>query len=161
MSKKHFIRRISSVLDFLYDANLWVALSFEHHSHFKAACRDFEMRDSANPAAFCRVTQHAFLRLVTGPTLQRGYGSRLISNAEAVIAYEELQKLPQVIWLDEPNELEILWLKLAGVSSASPKVWMDAYLAAFAIGHGAELVSFDADFRNFEKNGLKLRLLSA
>jgi predicted nucleic acid-binding protein len=37
---------------------------------------------------------------------------------------------------------------------------MDAYLAAFAILHGMELVTLDRDFRNFEKGGLKLRLLS-
>ena len=148
-------------MDFLYDANLWVALSFEHHARFTAACRDFGLRDSANPAAFCRVTQHAFLRLVTAPALQRGYGSRAISNAEAVGAYEGLKNLSQVVWLDEPDGLESLWLQLASVRSASPKIWTDAYLAAFAIGHGAELVSFDADFKTFEKDGLKLRLLSA
>jgi predicted nucleic acid-binding protein len=37
---------------------------------------------------------------------------------------------------------------------------MDAYLAAFAILHDMELVTLDRDFRNFEKDGLKLRLLS-
>jgi len=37
---------------------------------------------------------------------------------------------------------------------------MDAYLAVFAILHGTELVTLDRDFRNFEKDGLKLRLLS-
>jgi predicted nucleic acid-binding protein len=43
---------------------------------------------------------------------------------------------------------------------ASPKVWTDAYLAAFAIRHDLELVTIDRDFKNFEKAGLKLHLLA-
>lgn len=110
---------------------------------------------------FCRVTQQAFLRLVTTSALQQAYNSPLISNAAALAKYRSLLTHPQIGWLDEPAGCELLWHRLAGLDSASPKVWMDAYLAAFAIGHEVELVSFDADFRNFEKDGLKLRLLSA
>ena len=33
-------------------------------------------------------------------------------------------------------------------------------LAAFAILHGMEFVTLDRDFRNFEKDGLKLRCLA-
>jgi predicted nucleic acid-binding protein len=36
---------------------------------------------------------------------------------------------------------------------------MDAYLAAFAIGHNIPLVTADRDLRNFESSGLKLLLL--
>ncbi len=60
---------------------------------------------------------------------------------------------------DEPTGLRSLWHRLAGTPSASPKVWMDAYLAAFAIGHDVELVSLDYDFKHFEKDGLKLKFL--
>lgn len=38
---------------------------------------------------------------------------------------------------------------------------MDAYLAAFAIVEGCELVTFDRGFRLFEAEGLKLLLLTA
>lgn len=41
------------------------------------------------------------------------------------------------------------------------KVWMDAYLAAFAIRAGLSLATLDADFHRFEAAGLQLRLLSA
>ena len=37
---------------------------------------------------------------------------------------------------------------------------MDAYLAAFAIGHRVELVTLDSDFKRFVKDGLKLNLLT-
>lgn len=35
------------------------------------------------------------------------------------------------------------FLRLAGLPSSSPKVWMDACLAAFAILHGAEFITLD------------------
>ena len=44
---------------------------------------------------------------------------------------------------------------------ASPKVWMDAYLAAFAIRAGLPFATLDADFRRFEAAGLDLHLLTA
>lgn len=40
-------------------------------------------------------------------------------------------------------------------------VWMDAYLAAFAIGHAVEFVTLDQDFKRYEKDGLKLKLLNS
>jgi predicted nucleic acid-binding protein len=50
----------------------------------------------------------------------------------------------------------------AGVElDASPKLCMDAYLAAFAITANLSLVTFDAGFRQFEQAGLKRPLLSA
>ena len=62
-------------------------------------------------------------------------------------------------FLDEPVDQEALWHQLAGRPSASPKVWTDAYLAAFAIGHKLELLTLDGDFKSVVKAGLKLRLL--
>lgn len=49
---------------------------------------------------------------------------------------------------------------LVDTPSASPKVWMDAYLAAFAIRTGLPFASLDADFRRFEAAGLDLHLLT-
>lgn len=143
----------------LYDANVWVALAFEAHPHYRLASQHFELRDSAQPAAFCRVTQQAFLRLVTSPVLQRTYGSPPITNTDAWSKCRDLLALPQILWLDEPEGFVDLWQRLACLLSPSPKVWTDAYLAAFAIGHGLELVTLDRDFRSFEKDGLKLILL--
>ena len=40
-------------------------------------------------------------------------------------------------------------------------VWMDAYLAAFAIGHAVEFVTLDQDFKRFVKDGLNLKLLTS
>jgi toxin-antitoxin system PIN domain toxin len=144
----------------LYDANLWVALAFAAHPHHGIASRHFKARDSAQPAAFCRVTQQAFLRLVSSPLIQRTYASLPITNATAWSKCQDLLALPQILWLDEQVGFEALWQRLAAIPSASPKVWMDAYLAAFAIRHDVEFVTLDRDFKNFENDGLKLQMLA-
>jgi predicted nucleic acid-binding protein len=60
----------------------------------------------------------------------------------------------------EPEGIRELWLELAALPVASPKVWMDAYLAAFAIRSGLPFATLDADFRRFQAAGLQLQLLS-
>ena len=61
----------------------------------------------------------------------------------------------------EPPGTRELWLELAGRETASPKVWMDAYLAAFAICCDLTLVTLDRDFAAWTPKGLALELLSS
>jgi toxin-antitoxin system PIN domain toxin len=145
----------------LFDSNVWLALTFSAHPHHALAKKIFAAATTKRPACFCRVTQQSFLRLATTPTLLHAYGAEGFTNLDAVSLIAALTKLPSIRVLPEPLELEPLWHRLAGLPTASPKVWMDAYLAAFAIRLEAEFVTLDQDFRNFEKDGLKLRLLSA
>ena len=56
-----------------------------------------------------------------------------------------------------PPEAEAIWKKFAQRKTASPKVWMDAYLAAFAIAGSFQLVTTDNDFKQF--NGLNSLVL--
>jgi len=60
-----------------------------------------------------------------------------------------LLALRQVREWDEPPGTPALWHRLASHDTASPKVWMDAYLAAFAIRGGVRMITLDQDFRNF------------
>jgi uncharacterized protein len=145
----------------LFDVSVWVALAFSSHPRQAEARREFDRADSAQPAVFCRATQQAFLRILTTPVIQKIYGSGVITNDAAWEKLERLIALPQVVWLDEPHGLEILWQKCARLSSASPKVWMDAYLAAFAITTGLRLATLDRDFKKFEPHGLDLRLIES
>ena len=92
--------------------------------------------------------------------IARSYDVPPLTNRESWITLEVLQALPQVIWRDEPPGLLAHWRNLAALDSASPKVWMDAYLAAFAIAGGLRLVTLDSDFKNYEAQGLKLTLLA-
>jgi toxin-antitoxin system PIN domain toxin len=144
----------------LFDASVWVALAFSSHPHHAEARREFDTADFAGPAVFCRATQQAFLRILTTPAIQKIYGCGVITNDDAWEKWELLIALPQVVWLDEPHGLETLWQKLARLTSASPKVWMDAYLAAFAITAGLRMATLDGDFKKFKSHGLDLRLLN-
>ena len=76
------------------------------------------------------------------------------------MAVDALQALPQVAWRDESPGVFSQWRTLAALDSASPKVWMNAYLAAFAIAGGLRLVTLDRDFNNFVAQGLDLNLLT-
>jgi predicted nucleic acid-binding protein len=56
----------------------------------------------------------------------------------------------RIAWVEEPSGLEASWKKLAAGSKASPKLWMDAYLAAFALAGGHQLVTTDKAFKQFK-----------
>lgn len=148
-------------MDTLFDSNVWLALTFSAHPHHSLAKKFFATTTREDPACFCRATQQSFLRLATTPALLRAYGAEGFTNLDAVSLIAALSKLPNIRLLPEPAELETLWYRIAGLPTVSPKVWMDAYLAAFAIRQEAEFVTLDQDFRNFEKDGLKLKLLPA
>jgi predicted nucleic acid-binding protein len=88
------------------------------------------------------------------------YGAPDLTNRDAVVALKALLTMPQVCEREEPPGMAALWLRLAACDTASPKVWMDAYLAAFALGGGLRLVSLDHDFKTYKKHGLDLLLLN-
>ena len=144
----------------LYDSNLWVALTFSAHPHHGRAVETFSSATADSPACFCRATQQSFLRLATTPALLRAYRADGFTNRDAVDLHATLIRQPNIRVLPEPPELETLWHRLAAIPTASPKIWMDAYLAAFAIRHAVKLVTLDRDFKRFEKDGLKLHLLT-
>lgn len=145
----------------LFDTNIWLALTFTSHPHHRLAKKRFGQASKKQPACFCRATQQSFLRLSSTPALQRIYGAEGFTNEDAASLLGMLSGLSSVGFLAEPPDVFPLWQKLASLPSASPKVWMDAYLAALAILHQAEFHTFDQDFRNYEKCGLKLQLISA
>lgn len=143
----------------LYDSGVWLALTFSSHPHHELAISAHKRATARNPACFCRATQQSFLRLVTTPAILRAYGAEGLTNRDALRVHASLMKLPAIRFLEEPPGIEALWHDLSRLDSTSPKVWMDAYLAAFAIQHRAEFVTLDQDFRNFGSQGLKLKLL--
>lgn len=92
---------------------------------------------------------------------RKAYDSYLSGKSKARDLETSLAELErETAWLEEPDAFSDLWKSLAAVNTASPKVWMDAYLAAFAIGHRIRFVTLDSDFRKYEANGLILELLT-
>lgn len=106
----------------------------------------------------CRATQQTFLRLLTNATVLRPYGNPPLTNREAWSAYETLLTDDRIVFrADEPAGVEPLWREFAVRGTASPKLWMDAYLAAFALAGRYQMVTTDTAFRQFR--GLDLLVL--
>ena len=126
---------------------------------FHSVAREWLVRQSPRDAAlFCRSTQQSFLRLLTTKEVLVPYGIPALSNKAAWSAYEAFLADERIAWAEEPRGLESLWKRLASGSKASPKLWMDAYLAAFAMSAGYQLVTTDKTFKQFR--GLDLLVLS-
>jgi uncharacterized protein len=63
--------------------------------------------------------------------------------------YDALVRDPRVAFAGEPAGIELLWRSYTQRRTFSPKIWNDAYLAAFARAAGFELVTFDQGFAQF------------
>lgn len=114
-----------------------------------------------SPACLCRATEQSWLRLITTPAVQKSVNSPTFGNTLAIETITRWLSQPQVLMIDEePPGTRPLWLRLAANVHPSPKLWMDAYLAAFAISANLALVTADQDFRQFEASGLHLLLVT-
>jgi toxin-antitoxin system PIN domain toxin len=134
----------------LCDANVWLALALSRHVHHRTARTWFQSIAQPGDVLFCRATQHTLLRLLTNSAVLAPYGNPPLTNAQAWRAYEAFATDDRVaLRVDEPTHLESQWKQLAARDTASPKLWMDAYLAAFAITAGLRLVTTDIAFRQF------------
>ena len=143
----------------LVDTNVWIAAVFPTHPFHRQAREVLQKATSASPAVFCRSTEQSFLRLTSSQTILKTYGAEGLTNRDALVALDTLLALPQVCEREEPQGVSVIWRRLATRDTASPKVWMDAYLAAFAIGGRLQMISLDHDFKGYKSRGLDLFLL--
>ncbi len=142
----------STAISALFDVNVWLALSHRAHPHHaEALARQAELP----PGAFCRPTQLALLRLLTRPEVM---GPDTQTAADAWQTYRGLLERNDASFVEEPAGLEEVWKKLSSdYDVRSANSWSDAYLAAFAVCAGLQLVTFDRGFRRFK--GLHCRVL--
>ncbi len=141
----------------LLDVNIWVAVSVDTHSTHRSALDWLAEQDGTSSLCFCRATQQGFIRLLTTSVVMKGYGYEAYSNSQSWSAYEGFIADPRIVFAPEPPGLEETWKFLALRKTPSPKLWMDAYLAAFAIRSGCQLVSADKAFSQFK--GLDFHLI--
>lgn len=146
---------------FLFDSNCWLAIAHEFHGVHDAALQAINAATVEHPACFCRSTEQSILRLLSTAAIQAAYQSPPITNEGAIRLLNEWQAEPNVAFVDEPVGTSELWLHLANRNTASPKLWMDAYLAAFAISGELRFVTNDKAFCQFELQGLDLELLKS
>ena len=122
----------------LPDVNVWIAIAADRHEHHDLARQWFD--SAVAPVCFCRVTQMAFLRLLTNPKVM---GEDSLSPAGAIAVYRQLASDERVRFAPEPPNIESAWISLMSAREASGSTWTDAYLAAFALEAGFRLISFD------------------
>jgi uncharacterized protein len=142
----------------LADSNVWLALALSKHQFHDVARDWFAGLKPREVVCFCRSTQQSFLRLLTTHEVFMPYAVPPLTNEEAWSTYESFLANKRVSFAAEPAELQDHWKALAVQSQASPKLWNDAYLAAFALAGGHRLVTLDKGFKQFP--GLDLLLLS-
>ena len=143
---------------YLCDSNVWLALTLTDHMHHPVTRHWLDTVDEPASILFCRTTQQSLLRQLTNAAVLAPYGNPPLTNEEAWAVYGELLNDDRISFrVDEPPGLEALWAEFALRRTASTKLWMDAYLAAFARSAGCRLVTTDRAFRQFD--GLDLLLL--
>ena len=142
----------------LCDVNVWLALALSDHAHHSVARQWFDSVEGSGQILFCRYTQQSFLRLLTNAAVLAPYGNKPLTNTAAWSAYESFLADDRIEFrTGEPPGIEARWKQLAAKRTASPKLWMDAYLAAFALAGQLTLVTNDRAFKQFR--GLSLTLL--
>ena len=129
----------------LPDVNVWLALAFAAHKHHSIAAAWFS-GVAPGDCAFCRHSQMGFLRLATTPNVLAAIA---VSLANAWRMYDDLLSDPRVVYAEEPEGIEPLWRAHTQLQTFSPKVWNDAYLAAFAEAAAFEVVTLDRWFARY------------
>lgn len=77
-------------------------------------------------------------------------GADVVGPREALAHYRNIRRDSRVTFVAEPPGLDEIWSELME-SSAAGRLWTDAYLTAFAMGHGYSLASFDRGFRRWKQ----------
>ena len=122
------------------DTNVWVALNHEQHAHYAVAIRWYQSVPSDSRIVFCRQTQLGLLRLLSTPAVM-GNEARILRDCWAI--FDRWVGTGQLLWADDPREVDTVLRHLTSANSISPKLWADAYLAALAEAAGLTLVTFD------------------
>ena len=93
---------------------------------------------------FGRFTQLALLRLLTTEAVT---GRDVLTMRAARDLYDQCCADERIAFLAEPDSLDLRLRNFSTNRHASPKIWADAHLAAFASAAGLKLVTFDKAFR--------------
>lgn len=147
-----------SAIATLLDVNIWLARAIPKHPHHQPTMDWFKTQTDPGSSLFNRATQNSFLRLMSTRSILREYSLEPFSNADAWVNYENILNDPIIGFAEEPPGVEAIWKNLTAYTTPSPKVWMDAYLAAFAIAGQYAFLTTDGGFRQFK--GLNLILIS-
>lgn len=137
----------------LVDVNVLLPLCVAGHPHGRAAYAWWNARDRAS-VSLCLPIRMAMLRLLTNRAVM---GSGVLPPEEAWRIWREFELDERTTsHYDMPAGVDAVWFANVRGRTPSPKLWTDAWLAAFASVMGWEMVTFDRDFRRFRPLALTL-----
>jgi hypothetical protein len=139
----------------LCDVNVLLAICYSGHQHHTKALAWLETQENAGSVLICRVVHLSLLRLINNPTVM---GRDARTGKQAWEVSDRLLADGRFAMPHEPSGIEAVMRPFSSSAAFTPKVWQDAYLAAFAMQGDFLLVTFDAGLGKFK--GLSLRLLS-
>jgi uncharacterized protein len=137
----------------LCDVNVLLALCYDGHVHNPPAIAWLEKQEDLD-VVLCRQTQLGLLRLLSNPAAM---GPDVCTLGQAWSIYDLIVQDARFEFSAEPEGLEPFLRQYSSSSQVSPKLWQDAYLAAFARAAKIKLVTFDQGFEKFK--GLQLARL--
>lgn len=115
-----------------------MAIVLGNHVHHFTARAWWTATDSA--IAFTRFTQMSVLRLLTTAAVMDG---KPLNMDQAWQSFDILFVDHRVVLMTEPPGLEERFRAIAAGRAASPRLWADAWLLAFAEAAGGTVVTFD------------------
>jgi len=130
----------------LCDVNVLLSLVTDRHALHGVSVRWCE-NVSAAGAVLCRVSQMGLLRLLNNPAVM---GEDVLDTAGCWALWRRLLEDERFRFVpDEPRGLDAAFERFTSGREYSPRLWTDAYLAAFADAGQLTLVTFDHGFRGF------------
>jgi toxin-antitoxin system PIN domain toxin len=136
----------------LCDVNVLLALCYERHEHHPAALQWFERQDFQS-LIVCRNSQLGLLRLLCNETVM---GADVCSLDAAWQVYDAMLCDERFAFYHESEGLDEYLRSYSASGRASPKLWQDAYLTAFARSAHIGLATFDRGFEKFDSVRLLL-----
>jgi hypothetical protein len=127
------------------------AYNTEDPSHAQAKRWWEELLNGTDPVGLPWVTITGFLRLVTHPRVLVDP----MSVGQATVQVRAWLECPSVLTVEPGKKFSAIFLGLLDEAGTAGNLTTDAYLAALAVEHQAELQSNDSDFSRFK--GLRWR----
>lgn len=124
----------------LPDVNVWVALHHQKHLHHRSALEWFNGLEERTTLVFCRQSQLGLFRLLTTSAVM---GNEVSTQQQCWTIYEKWIAGGRAVMQPEPLGIDPVFRARSRVAQPAPKIWTDAYLAAFAETTGLTLVTFD------------------
>jgi uncharacterized protein len=140
----------------LCDVSFLLPLCHGGHEHHPVAQKHAETSAAAGEFVICRQSQLGLLRLLSNFAVMK---ASACTTDQAWQVYDTMMSDDRFVFRGEPARIESRLREFTRGFPFSPKLWQDAYLAAFAVEAGLRLVTLDRGFKKL--SGLDCLVLEA